>query len=70
MEIEVGQEDMEAGQLTGATGEEVIERSIHSALDRYGVPRDGREVKVTRETIMIELPPGWEMDADQHPRRS
>ena len=61
MEIEVTQEDIDAARLVGASGTELIERSIHSALDRAGVPREGRVVTVTRETVTIDLPPGWSM---------
>ncbi|MEY9963198.1 hypothetical protein ABIA33_001231 [Streptacidiphilus sp. MAP12-16] len=59
IEFEVTQEDVDAARLVGASGSEVIERSIHAQLDAQGVPREGREVHVTRETIEIELPAGW-----------
>lgn len=56
LDVEVTAEDIEAAQLTGATGTELVEAAIHTALDRIGVPRDGRTVTVTPDTIMIEVP--------------
>ncbi|MDH6580035.1 hypothetical protein [Kitasatospora sp. MAP5-34] len=61
IEIEVTEQDIEAGKLVGATGVEVMEAAIHSCLDRQGVPREGRMVHVTRETIEVELPAGWKV---------
>ena len=58
MNIDVTQDDIDAARLTGATGAQLIERSIHSALDRAGVPCAGRAVTVTMDTITIDLPPG------------
>jgi hypothetical protein len=62
LNIEVTQDDIDAGRLVGATGAEVMEAAIHSALDRHGVPREGRSVKVTKEHIVIDLPPGFEIE--------
>jgi hypothetical protein len=61
MKINVTQEDMTAGRLVGAKGHEVIEMAIHRALDRAGIPREGRIVEVNPKTIAITLPPGYDM---------
>jgi hypothetical protein len=58
MNIDVTQDDIDAARLTGAIGAQLIERSIHSALDRAGLPRASRAVTVTMDTITIDLPPG------------
>jgi hypothetical protein len=55
---------MVAGRLVGASGTEVIEMAIHRCLDEQGVPREGRYVRVTLETITIELPKGYKIDLD------
>ena len=57
--IEVTDDDIEAGRLVGATGSEVIAAAIHTALDRQGCPREGRDVEVTREEITIDVPSDW-----------
>ena len=57
--VEVTQDDIDAGLAIGATGVQVIEFAINRALDRIGIPRKGREVTVDRETITIDLPPGY-----------
>jgi hypothetical protein len=62
IKVEITEEDLGAARATGATGDEVAEFAIHRmhrVLDRLGVPREGRTVKVTRETITIDLPPGY-----------
>lgn len=59
LNVEITEEDWNAGRAVGATGAEVAEFAIHRALDRIGVPREGRAVKVTPETITIDLPPGY-----------
>jgi hypothetical protein len=64
MGIGITKEDLSAAELLGATGVELVERAIHSALDRAGIPREGRTVTVTRETIRIDLPPGWVMPGE------
>jgi hypothetical protein len=56
LDVQVTADDIEAASLTGATGAELVEAAIHTALDRVGVPREGRTVTVTPETIMIEVP--------------
>ncbi len=56
LEVQVTAEDIEAASLTGATGTELVEAAIHTSLDRLGVPREGRTVTVTPETITIEVP--------------
>jgi hypothetical protein len=67
MKIYVTEDDWKAGRLVGAKGHEVMEAAIHSALDRAGIPREGRGVWVNMETITIELPPGYTMNADDEP---
>ena len=62
MKVQVTAEDIEAARLVGATGSELIEAAIHSSLDRLGIPREGRSVHVTLETIEIVLPPGYSLD--------
>jgi hypothetical protein len=61
----VNQEDIEAAALLGAKGHEVLERSIHSHLDQLGVPREGRDIQVSLETIEIGLPHDWRMESDE-----
>lgn len=60
LKFQISDEDIAAARAVGATGTQVVERSIHSQLDKAGVPREGRYVKVTTEEIQIELPDGWE----------
>jgi hypothetical protein len=57
--VEITEDDIAAARAVGATGAEVGEFAIHRALDRLGIPREGRTVKVTRETITIDLPAGY-----------
>jgi hypothetical protein len=59
IDVDVTAEDIEAARAVGATGAELMEFAIHRALDRAGIPRAGRSVTVTRETITIDLPPGY-----------
>ena len=62
LELNIGdEEDLEAARLLGATASEVIEFSIHRHLDQLGVPRDGRDVHVDSEDIVIDMPTGWEI---------
>jgi hypothetical protein len=66
LNVNVTKEDIEAGQAAGLTANEVTERVINAELDACGVPRKGREVKVTENekrelTIDIVLPHGWTM---------
>jgi hypothetical protein len=65
IEIGVNREDIDAAALVGAKGHEVIERSIHSHLDRLGVPREGRDIQVSLETIEIGLPDGWRLESEE-----
>jgi hypothetical protein len=37
LNVEVTQDDIDAAKLVGATGAELMEAAIHSALDRHGV---------------------------------
>jgi hypothetical protein len=68
LEIDLG--DVEAGRAAGLPEKEVreraLERAIESALDAYGVPREGRSVRVTmnddKAGINITLPDGWNME--------
>jgi hypothetical protein len=64
VKIEITDDDWEAARLVGAKGHEVLEAAIHTALDRAGIPREGRSVRVNMETITIELPPGYTMPED------
>ena len=57
--INVTQEDIDAAKAVGATGDQMLEFSIHRCLDEQGVPREGRDVVVTMETITIDMPAGW-----------
>jgi hypothetical protein len=64
--VEVGEADaeavrVEAAMLGRSLGCMAIEHAIHRCLDSQGVPRIGRDVVVTLETIEISLPFGWEM---------
>ncbi len=59
IDVEVTEDDIEAARATGATGAQLMEFAIHRALDRIGIPREGRTVTVTRDTITIDLPPGY-----------
>ena len=52
----------EPGRARNAAGNELIEAAIHTALDRKGIPREGRAVTVTKEFITVDLPPGWTME--------
>jgi hypothetical protein len=61
VEVAVKEADIEAARAVGAKGSELIEFAIHRCLDEQGVPRAGREVVVSLETIEIELPAGWWM---------
>lgn len=61
MIVTVTAEDFEAARAVGATGAELVARSVHSALDRAGVPREGRSVEAAADTVTIDLPPGWTM---------
>jgi len=56
LDVTVTQDDIDAAVALGATGTQLIERSIHSALDRRGIPRDGRVVTVGLSHITIDLP--------------
>jgi hypothetical protein len=58
-------DDIEAARLTGAAGAELTEAAIHTALDRRGIPREGRTVKVTPEFVTIDLPPGWTVEGSR-----
>jgi hypothetical protein len=62
LEVEVTAEDIAAARLVGATGTELMEAAIHTALDRRGVPREGRSVRVTLEITEIVLPKGYTLD--------
>jgi hypothetical protein len=62
LQVEVTQDDIDAAMLLGASGTDLMEAAIHSALDRRGVPREGRNVKVTKEHIVIDLPPGFDLE--------
>jgi hypothetical protein len=55
----VTQEDIDAAMAVGATGTQVMEFAIHRCLDEQGVPREGRNVVVTPETITIDMPADW-----------
>lgn len=59
MDVEVTEDDYQAARAVGATGVQLIEFAVHRALDRKGIPREGRTVTVTAETITIDLPPGY-----------
>jgi hypothetical protein len=37
--------------------------SIHSDLDRHGVPREGREVEIDLDSIAIGLTHGWNLQS-------
>ena len=56
---DVTQEDIDTAKAVGATGAQLVEFAIHRCLDEQGVPRQGRNVVVTVETITIDLPAGW-----------
>jgi hypothetical protein len=68
--LEINLEDIEAGRAAGLPENEVraraLERAIESALDAYGVPCEGRSVRVTmnddKADIKIFLPDGWHME--------
>ena len=49
--LEINWEDVEAGRAAGLPEKEImeraLERAIESALDAYGVPREGRSVRIT-----------------------
>jgi hypothetical protein len=47
LHVEVTADDIESARLAGASGTELIEATIHTALDRKGIPREGRTVEVT-----------------------
>jgi hypothetical protein len=64
LNIEITDEDIAAARVLGATGTQLLERAVQSALDRAGVPREGRTVIATPETITIDLPPGWTLPPD------
>jgi hypothetical protein len=64
MKIQVTEEDAAAARAVGAKGHEVVEFAIHRALDEAGIPREGRSVSVTKETIEIQLPPGYDIPED------
>ncbi|MDO0938651.1 hypothetical protein QQY66_45635 [Streptomyces sp. DG2A-72] len=53
LDVHVTPEDIEAAKVMGATPNEVMEAAIHTALDREGIPREGRRVKVTGKNIEI-----------------
>ena len=55
------EQDAEVAQLVGANGHGVLEHSIHSGLDRQGVPCEDREVKVDLDNIAVELLYGWNL---------
>jgi len=61
IKVEVTEEDIDAARAVGATGAELVEFAINRVLDRLGIPREGRAVKVTPETITIDLPPGYDL---------
>jgi hypothetical protein len=60
----VTREDIDAAQVLGATGTEVLEFAIHRCLDEQGVPRQGRDVTVTMVSITIDMPAGWSIKQD------
>jgi hypothetical protein len=51
VKMSVTEEDAELAQLVGTDGHGALERSMHSDLDRHGVPREGREVEVDLDNI-------------------
>ena len=59
IDIEVTEDDYEAARAVGATGAQLMQFAVNRALDRMGIPREGRTVTVTAETITIDLPPGY-----------
>jgi hypothetical protein len=62
MQIEVTQADIDTVRKLGGTGTDIFEYAIHRKLDEAGIPREGRTVKVTRETTDIVLPPGYDLE--------
>jgi hypothetical protein len=72
IKAELTPEDWEAARVIGGAQLEVIARAINSALDRKGVPREGRSVTAVREhesydspgQINVQLPPGYDLDLD------
>jgi hypothetical protein len=68
--LEISWEEVEAGRAAGLPEKEVreraLERAIESALDAYGVPHEGRSVKITmsegKADMNITLPDGWHME--------
>jgi hypothetical protein len=68
LEVEITEADYDAARATGATGTELLEFAVHRTLDRLGIPREGRAVKATYDTIIIDLPPGYTMPADDDGR--
>jgi hypothetical protein len=63
VKITVTEEDTEVARLVGTNGHGVLERSIHSDLDRHSVPRDGRGVEVDLYNITIGLPYGGSLQS-------
>jgi hypothetical protein len=63
VKISLTEEDADVAQLVGADGYGALERSIHSDLDRHGVPREGREVEVDLDSIAIGLTHGWNLQS-------
>ena len=55
LDFEVTEDDYEAARAVGATGAQLMEFAVNRALDRMGIPREGRTVTVTLETITIDL---------------
>jgi hypothetical protein len=69
VKISFTEEDAEVAQLVGTDGHGVLERSIHSDLDRHDVPHEGREVEVDLDNIAIGLPYGWSLQSGLTRRR-
>jgi hypothetical protein len=69
VKISFSEEEAEVAQLVGTDGHGVLERSIHSDLDRHGVPCEGREVEVDLDNIAIGLPYGWSLQSGLTRRR-
>jgi hypothetical protein len=55
LNIQVTAEDMEAARLMGATGPELMEAAIHTALDRMGEPRTGRTVTLKPGGFYVDM---------------
>jgi hypothetical protein len=65
--IKVTAEDIRSARQAGATGGlALIEAALNSALDRMGVPREGRTITMTSEAITVRLPPAWRPHDDEY----